>query len=125
MSLSSKRFLKEKTFSGIHRVLNDIGGTSSNSAGGHDIYDEFRDAFSPPATTRKKKLLQVHRYTLGSSGWGTALCDISPPVPRGGVATRSSLVYRGLDPEIIVRHALLLDAKVGTSIVHSLWQKFV
>ncbi|KAF4657110.1 budding uninhibited by benzimidazole- protein [Perkinsus olseni] len=103
MSLSSKR---------PPQVLNDIGGTSSHSAGGHDSFDEYRGSYSPPATTRKKKLLQIHKYTLGSSGWGSALCDISPPVPwRAPLTRRPSMMCRGFDPEIIIRHALLLDAK--------------
>ncbi|KAF4674925.1 budding uninhibited by benzimidazole- protein [Perkinsus chesapeaki] len=122
MSLSSKRFLREKTFAGIQMVLNDIGGTSSHSAGGHDSFDEFGGNFSPPATIRKKKLLQIHKYTIGSSGWGTALCDISPPVPWRTPPTtrRPSTPGRGLDPELIIRHALLLDAKIPQSILEEL-----
>ncbi|KAF4713980.1 budding uninhibited by benzimidazole- protein [Perkinsus olseni] len=112
MSLSSKR---------PPQVLNDIGGTSSHSAGGHDSFDEYRGSYSPPATTRKKKLLQIHKYTLGSSGWGTALCDISPPVPwRAPLTRRPSMMCRGFDPEIIIRHALLLDAKIPQSLLESL-----
>ncbi|KAF4706502.1 budding uninhibited by benzimidazole- protein, partial [Perkinsus olseni] len=103
------------------QVLNDIGGTSSHSAGGHDSFDEYRGSYSPPATTRKKKLLQIHKYTLGSSGWGTALCDISPPVPwRAPLTRRPSMMCRGFDPEIIIRHALLLDAKIPQSLLESL-----